>query len=379
MHKFSNVAPASAHDSCWYSLALPLFRDGRQRAAIRQGLEMNGATPACYKTEGNAMRRMKRWLRTFAIGGALAVLATPSLAEPWPQRVVRLIVPGSAGTGGDISARLFAERLAERWKRPVVVENRPGADGLIGVAAFAGMHDDHALLFSFSAPFSVFPVIQGKLPYDPVLDIVPISSAVDTFPVVSVPVSLKLGALSELVALARAQPGKLNYTTAGGGAFTVLAVGFMRSVGIDMVQVNYREANLALQDLTEGRIQVALAQLTVVMPLIQAGKVRVLAVTNKMRAPMIPDVPTAGEAGYPELSFEGLQGFFGPRGMPADRRDQISGDVRAVAADPTIADRMAVLGQVPHGSTPTEFTSAIEAQRVQMATIAQVIGLKPTQ
>jgi tripartite-type tricarboxylate transporter receptor subunit TctC len=145
-----------------------------------------------------------------------------------------------------------------------------------------------------------------------------------------------------------------------------------------MVQVNYRELNLALQDLTKGRIQVALAQLTVVIPLMQAGKVRPLAVTNKMRAPINPDIPTVGEVGYPELSFEGLQGLFGPRDMPNDRRDRIAADVRAIAADPAVAARMAALGQVPHGSTPTEFTSEIEAQRSQMAKIAQAIGLKPT-
>lgn len=327
------------------------------------------------------MARITRRSWNFAVYlvGVLALSATPSLAEPWPQRAIRLIEPNSAGSGVDIPARLFAERLAERWKQPVVIENRPGADGIIGVAAFAAMHDDHTLLYSPAAPISVFPVTQGKLPYDPVLDVVPIASAVDTFAIVAVPASLKIDTLSELVTLARAQPGGLNYNATGGGAFTILAAGFARSMVLDMVPISYRDSIRATQDLAEGRIQVVFATLTSVLPLVQAGKVRVLAVTNRMRAPIAPQVPTAMEAGYPDLAFEGLQGFFGPRDMPAERRDRIAADIRAVAIDATVADRLPAIGQVAHGSTPAEFAAAIEEQRAKIASIVKMLGIKPTQ
>lgn len=313
---------------------------------------------------------------SFVIGLFAPVMAIA--AEPWPQRTVRVILPLGAGIGPDVTARLFAERLAERWKQPVVVENRPGADGMIGVAAFAAMHDNHALLFSPAAPISVDPVVREKLPYDPARDLVPITSAADTFVSVTASASLKVGSLGELVTLARSQPGKLNYNAAA-GALPYLFAGFLKSAGLDMVLVSYRELNLAYQDLAEGRLQVVLSTMTGVLPHVHAGKVRFLAVTNKTRAPIAPDVLTAVEAGYPALAFEGLIGFFGPRDMPVERRDRIAADVRAVAAEPAVIDRLATVAQVARGSTPAEFAAAIEEQRVKMAAIVKLIGAKTAQ
>lgn len=307
----------------------------------------------------------------FLIGFAAAA------AEPWPQRTVHLVVPFGAGTGPDVAARLYAERLAARWQRPVIVENRPGAEGLIGAAAFAGMRDDHALLFSPAAPISVFPFTQEKLAYDPARDFVPVSLASDSFGSISVPASLKVGSLAELVRFARAQPGKLNWTS-GGGAFPTLLAGFAKSAGLDVVQVSYREQNLALQDLAEGRVQVVGTTLTALLPFARAGKIRLLAVTNKRRAPIAPEVPTATEAGYPELEFEGLVGFFGWRGMPAALRDRISADIRAVGADPILVERFAKSGQIARGSTPAEFAGAIEEQRAKIEAIVRLVG-KPGQ
>jgi tripartite-type tricarboxylate transporter receptor subunit TctC len=308
----------------------------------------------------------------FLIGFAAAGVA----AQPWPQRTVHLVVPFGTGTP-DVVARLYAERLAARWQRPVIVENRPGAEGLIGVTAFAGMHDDHTLLFSPAAPISVFPFTQEKVAYDPARDFVPLSSAGDTFGCIAVPASLNVGSLEELVKLARAQPGKLNWTS-GGGAFPTLLAGFAKSAGLDMVQVSYREQNLALQDLAEGRVQVLGTTLTPLLPFTRAGKIRLLAVTNKRRAPIAPEVPTATEAGYRELEFEGLVGFFGWRDMPADLRDRISADIRAVAADPVLVERFTKAGQIARGSTPAEFAGAIEEQRAKIEAIVRLVG-KPGQ
>src|SRR5712671_2466153 len=241
--------------------------------------------------------------------GLLSSLAPPpAAAEAWPQRVVRLVVPSGPGSSVDVGARLFAERLADRWKHPVVVENRPGAEGIIGVNAFINMHDDHALLVSFAGPISVLPVTQDKLPYDPVHDLVPISSSTDNFATVAATTSWKIGSLSELVSLARSQPGKLNYHAAP-GAFPILFAGFAKGAGLDMIPVSYRESIMSTQDLVEGRIQIIMTALTNVLPSAQAGKVRLLAVTNKVRSPLAPEVPTAIEAGFSELTFEGFSGF----------------------------------------------------------------------
>jgi len=301
------------------------------------------------------------------------LVSTPLQAESWPQRAVRLIVPTGAGSSVDVGARLFAERLAKRWNQPVVVENRPGAEGVLGVSAFVNMHDDHALLVSFAGPMSVLPVIQGKLPYDPVRDLVPISSVSNNFATVAVTASLNAGSLSELVAMARTQPGKLNYHAAP-GAFPIVFAGFLRNAGLQMTSVSYRESILSTQDLAEGRIQIVITPITNVLPQVQVGKVRLLAVTNKERAPLAPAIPTAEEAGFADLTFEGFSGFFGARELTLERRDRIFADIRAVAADPSVGDRLAAVGLAVHASTPAEFAAAIAEQRAQMTAIVNLIG-----
>lgn len=325
------------------------------------------------------MGRMKpcSFACVISIASALVFLTTPSFAQPWPQRPVRMIVPIAPGSSPDVAARMFAERLAAHWGRPVVVENRPGADGLTGTAAFTATPEDHTLLFSFAAPLTVFPVIQEKLPYDAVRDVVPISTATETFGTISVPASLSVKTLSDLVALARSRPGQLNWAT-GGGAFPILMSGFMKSAGLDVVRTSYRDQNLAIQDLAEGRIQIFATPMTAVLPLVNAGKIRALAVTNKKRSPLWPDIPTATESGYPDLTFDGLIGIFGPRGIPEDRRERLSVDMRRIATDNALAQRLAGTGQIVRGSTPAEFSAAIEEQRAKIEMIIRLVG-KPTQ
>ena len=294
-------------------------------------------------------------------------------ADAWPQHAVNLIVPIGSGSGPDIAARIYAEQLAVRWKHPVVVENRTGAEGLIGVTAFAGLRDDHTLLFSPAAPISVYPFIQEKIAYDPARDLVPISSAANTFGAIAATASANVRSVPELVRLARAQPGKLNWAS-GGGAFPLVFAGFAKGANLDLARISYRQQNLAIQDLAEGRIQFFASTLTALLPVAQAGKINLLAVTSKTRAPIAPDVPTAIEAGYPELEFDGLVGFFGWRDMPAALRDRIASDVRAVAEDAGVAERLAKAGQIVHAGTPEEFARAIDEQRLRIRAIVRAIG-----
>lgn len=318
--------------------------------------------------------------RRDCLGMIATAVAAPTLpisplrAGQWPERTVRLIVPASAASGVDFAARTFADVLAARWKQPVVVENRPGADGLIATTAFLGMRDDHAMMYSFASPVSLLPVIHASLPYDPRRDLVPISLGADTFIAFSAHTSLRLGSLKEFVALARSQPGKFNYYAPSSALPYVLA-GFLKSQNLDLTQVYYREQGRGLQDHAEGRIQFMLSVMTDRLPLVQSGHVQFLAITNSRRAAMIPDVPTATETGFPELAFEGLTGFIGSRAMSADVIDRISTDVRTVVADRSVSDRLATVGQRAHGTTPAEFREMIESQRAKIATIVQETGV----
>jgi tripartite-type tricarboxylate transporter receptor subunit TctC len=321
------------------------------------------------------MRSIRFFAGVFALSLGLSPIGADLgiAADAWPQRAVTLIVPFGSGSGPDIAARVYAEQLTARWKQPVVVENRTGAEGLIGVTAFAAAHDDHTLLFSPAAPITVYPFTQEKITYDPDRDLVPISSATNTFGVIATTASANVRSVPELVRLARAQPGKLNWAS-GGGAFPILFAGFAKAADLDLVRVFYRQPNLASQDLAEGRIQIVATTLTPLLALARAGKIHLLAVTNKTRAPIAPDVPTAIEAGHPELEFDGLIGLFGWRDMPRALPAQIASDIRAVAAEPSVAERLAKAGQIVHTGTPEEFARAIDEQRMRIAAIVRLVG-----
>jgi tripartite-type tricarboxylate transporter receptor subunit TctC len=334
--------------------------------------------PISNLPKGYDMHSKRNWLSPFALA-LLAALASSAqaLAETWPQRPVRIIVPIAAGVGTTVAARLFADKLAERWKQPAFIENRPGADGLIGTAAFAGMRDDHTLLYWNSAVFTLYPLLQQRLSYDPQRDVVPISIATENAFVIAASNQSRLDSLGALAAAARLQPGKLNYN-AGAGELPYLFAGFLKRADIDLTLVPYRDSSLAIQDLIEGRLDILTPVLGNVLPLAQAGRLKLLAVTGRQRLPFAPDVPTAIEQGFPGGEFDGLTGFFGPRDMPTDRRDRIAADIRAVAADPAFIERLAALGQTVRSGTPAEFTAAIDERYAKMAAIIALIGNKPT-
>ncbi len=298
-------------------------------------------------------------------------------AQTYPTRTVRFIIPFGPASASDITARLFADRLSARWGKPVVVENRPGGDGLVAIGAFTGAGDDHTLLFGPAGTFAVHPYEYDKLPYSAERDLLPISNVSTIILAFSTPQSLKLGSLDEFVALARAQPGQLNAAAASGNA-DFLLFGFLKSSGLQVAKVPYRDILQAPNDLAEARIQALMTSLAVVLPQMQAGRVRVLAVTSRRRAPTAPDIPTVVEAGYPALEMESVVGLFGPRGMAMDLRERIAGDLAAVF-DPVIRQRLEATGQIVNLRGPAEFAAAIEEQRAKMAAIAKVLGIRPVQ
>jgi tripartite-type tricarboxylate transporter receptor subunit TctC len=300
----------------------------------------------------------------------------PSHAESWPQRTVRVILPLPPGTATDVAARLFAERLSERWHQPVVVENRQGADGIPAVSGFVNARDNHTLLCSFAGIITINPLIYERLPYDPARDLVPIVSLAENFIGVAASEMLKVRSLDEFVNLARSQAGKLNWAATPGVPLYALAA-LQKSAGLEMVQVSYREFAPALQDVGEGRIQAVATGLSLLLPLQATGKIRLLMVTSRQRSPQAPEVPTAGEAGYPELTFDSVVGLYGWRDMPIDLKESIAADVRAVTTDPTIAARLAGAGSALRVGTSDEFAAVIEKQRSQIVAIART--MKPTQ
>jgi tripartite-type tricarboxylate transporter receptor subunit TctC len=299
---------------------------------------------------------------------AMNCASTPARPETWPNRPVRIISPVPAGSGTDLAARLFAEKLAARWGQPVVVENRLGADGIVAVTSFVNVHDDHTLLFSFAGPISINPLIHDKLPYDPAQDLVPIATAIDNFFAIAVSAPTGVRTLNSFIEAARAHPDKFNWAaTAGLPQFIFMAL--QKRAGLALTQVPYRDFAPALQDFAENRIQVMVSAPAQLMPAIESGKTRLLIVTNRQRSPIVPEVPTAAEAGFPELTFDGVVGFFGGRDLPVALRDRIAGDVAAVAEIPEIALKLQVVGVAVRAGTPAQFSAAIEEQRAKVREI----------
>ena len=313
---------------------------------------------------------------TFALLATLVLVAKPSAAQTWPQRTVKFIVTLGPGSGVDIGTRLLADRLSKRWDQPVVVENRPGGDGVVAINAFVGANDDHVLLAAPSGSFTAHPFIYKHLSYKPA-DIVPIARVSNTIIVMAAPASLEVKSVADLVAMARAQPGKLNWAgTTGSNEFLFAA--FLKNAGLSMSKVPYRNLVEAANDLATGRIQVNVTAFAIARPQFDAGKVKLLAVTNTSRAAVIPDVPTVTQAGYPDLALDGLVGFFGPPTMSERIREGIAADVRE-AMDPVVEERLNLTGQIPNFGGPADFAAAIEQQRARLATAAKDLGIVPTE
>jgi tripartite-type tricarboxylate transporter receptor subunit TctC len=315
---------------------------------------------------------------TALIAGAAIVAQTGRVsAQAWPQRTVKFIIPFGAGAGADIGARLFAERLAAKWGKGVVVENRPGGDSFVAITAFVGANDDHTLLFAATGSFTVHPYQHDKVPYD-VKDLAPIARVSNTILAIASSEASKINTVAELVAQARAQPGKLNAALVPGITEFVFD-GFAKDAGVTFTKVPYRDITQAATDLGENRVQVMMGAYAIVRAQVQAGRAKLLAVNNHVRAAALPDVPTAVEAGFPSLEVEGLVGLFGPPSMPMELRERIAADVREAAADPALAARLVATAQVLNPGSPSEFAAAIDAQRATVARIAQQLGLKAAQ
>ena len=321
------------------------------------------------------MRTTRRDFFTLAgmlAAGALGTRPALAQAPKWPQRNVRLIVPLGAGSGVDIGSRLLADRLSQRWGQSVIVENRPGGDGIVAIAAFVKAHDDHVLLSSPTSSFTAHPFLYGNLPYRPA-DLNPIVRVSNTVVGISVPVASNITSLKQLFDQARKEPGKLNWAGVT-GALDFLFEGFLKGENLDIKKVPYRNPVEAANDLAEGRVQVYESALAIARPQIQAGKIRMLAVTNTQRTPAYPDIPTVAEAGFPGLTVDGLVGLFGPADMPAELRQRIAEDVRAVA-DKTVEARLATTGQLMNIGGPQDFEKSIDAQRAQIAEMAKRLGV----
>jgi tripartite-type tricarboxylate transporter receptor subunit TctC len=302
---------------------------------------------------------------------------SPSLAQTWPQRPVRFILTLGPGSGTDIGTRLLSDRLTKRWGQPVVVENRPGGDAIVAISAFLSANDDHVLLASPVSSLTAHPYVLPNVPYKN-SDLLPIARSLNGVIAIAAPAPMQVKSVSDLVQVTRAQPGKLNWAGTT-GALDLVFAGFLKTHALDMVRVPYRNPQDAAKDLVTERIQAVMASLATLTPFLQGNKIKLLAVTNSVRSPVYPDVPTVKELGYPELTFDALVGFFGPRGMPLALREKIAADMREAAMEEDFVQRLGTMGLIANPGGPAEFAASIQEQRDQLASVARTLGLQAGQ
>jgi tripartite-type tricarboxylate transporter receptor subunit TctC len=324
--------------------------------------------------------RMRRRLLGLAATLVLTGLAPiAAQAQTFPSKPIRIVVPFPPGGSTDLLARRIGEKLAAAWGQPVVIENRAGAGGTVGADYVAkSAPDGYTLLMGVTGSNAISAALYPKLPYDVVKDFAPVSMVVSSPLVVAVNPSVKAGNLKELVALAKVRPGSLSYGSAGNGtSMHLTGEMFKLSTQTSMVHIPYRGSAGMLTDLMAGQIEVTFGDLLVLMPQIEAGKVKALAVTSKKRHPMLPNVPSVAESGYPEFEALSWQGLFAPAGTPADVMTRLSTEINKALKAPEIQDYFGSRGFIIEGTTPAVFKAFIESEVAKWTAIVKASGAKP--
>ncbi len=310
---------------------------------------------------------------------ALAVLlATASAQSTYPNRPVKILVGFTPGTAPDLVARILANRFAEVWSSPVVVENVAGAGSNIATERVAkSAADGYTLLMGGNSSLVINPSLYETLPFDPLKDFAPISQVFIATNVLVVPSGLPINSVAELVALAKAKAGQLSYAHAGAGTSQHMAGElFKHMADLDIASVPYRGTTALMPDLLAGRITMSFANIANVMPLVRQGKLRALAITSIQRSPLAPDLPTMAESGYSGFEAVPWWGLLAPAGTPKEVLDKLYGETVKSLAMPDIRRKFDELGLEPVGSTSAEFDAIIHREIREWAIIIKDAGIK---
>jgi tripartite-type tricarboxylate transporter receptor subunit TctC len=319
-----------------------------------------------------------RWVRVLAAAaGMVAAVNIASAQTGFPTKAVHLFVPYPAGGAVDILARTLGDELSKNWGQPVIVENRPGAGGLVASQALATSPPDGYTLIVVASGHATNPFLYPKIPYDTFKDFTAICLLASSPNILVVRADSPFKTLADLLAQARAKPGSLSYGMAGNGTSTHLAGELLKNLArVDIVAIPYKGGAPAMNDLLGGQIPMSFNNGPESIGQIGAGKVRALAVTTAKRAPFLPDVPTMAEAGVPGYDTGVWWGLLGPAGMPANIVAQLSSDFLAALKAPAVKERLNTLGALPIGSSPKEFDAVIRADYEKWGPIIKAAGMK---
>ncbi|SPR97815.1 Bug family tripartite tricarboxylate transporter substrate binding protein [Cupriavidus taiwanensis] len=307
---------------------------------------------------------MTSWLRRLGtgLGIGLCLAATPALADTYPSKPIRLLVPFPASGATDLLARAIAQKVGSNMGQQIVVDNRPGAGGAIGsdMAAKAAP-DGYTLLIATTSTHSIGPHINPRLPYQTETDFTPVGQVAIATNVLVVPNSLPVKNVRELVDYAKKHPGELNYASSGNGTVVHLTTeAFKTQAGVFITHIPYRGTALAVPDLISGKVQVLFDSIVSGLPHVKDGKLKALAVTSARRSPLAPEIPTVSESGLPGFVSDTWFGIYGPKGMPADVVNRLNAEFNKAIQSPEVKERLAKLGAEPVGGTPAQFAAIVK-------------------
>jgi tripartite-type tricarboxylate transporter receptor subunit TctC len=308
----------------------------------------------------------------------LSAAQTASAQSGYPDRPVKILVGFTPGTAPDLAARILADRFSEVWGTPFVVENVPGAGSNIATDRVAkGSPDGYLLLMGGNPSLVINPSLYETLPFDPIRDFAPISQVFIAANVLAVPLEQPVKTVAELVALAKAQPGKLSYAHAGVGTSQHLAAELFKYMAhVDIAAVPYRGSTALMPDLLANRVSMSFANIVNVLPLVRDGKLRALAITSIKRSALAPDLPTMVESGFPGFEAVPWFGLLAPAGTPKDVLDKLHDETVKTLAMPAVRKKFDELGLEPVGNTPAEFTAIIKKETPEWAKVIKEAGIK---
>jgi tripartite-type tricarboxylate transporter receptor subunit TctC len=314
----------------------------------------------------------------FAVCAALA-LATPfALAQSWPARPIKMVVPFPAGGPTDVMTRVLSEKLSHVLGQPVVVDNKPGAGGTIGADFVAkSAPDGYTLLMGTGSTHSVGPYL-AKVPYDPQKDFTPVVYVGYATNLLVVSPTLGVNTVQELIALARRDPGKLNYSTSGVGSVAHLTSEmFAAQAGIKLTHVPYKGTQLSIPDLMSGQVAMLFDNVMTSKPHVDSKRLKAVGISSLKRSPLVPDIPTIAESGLPGFDSWNWFGIFGPAGTPRAVVDRVNGEMNRILADPAVRERFSQLGFEITGSTPAEFAAVVLSEAQKWSKVIRDANVKP--
>ena len=319
----------------------------------------------------NALPRLSAFLIALAI-------AAPCVAQNWPDRPLKFVVSAPAGSSLDVIARTIADKLKDRLGQPVVVEDKPAAGGTVATDFVAkSPPDGYTMVISYNGPLAFGPYVYAKLPYDPLKDLAPVIITTSQPSVLAVTATLPVKSVKELVAYAKANPGKLNYASVGNGSSSQLTMELLKSdASIDIVHVPFNGSPPAVTATIQGETQMLFAVMQPLQAQIQAGKLRAIAVTTAKRFPLLPDIPTIAEAGYPGFEALAWNGILVAAGTPKPIVQRLNTEINAILKDPSVKSALNAQGFDLIGGTPEDFANLIRGESEKWAPVIRKTGAR---